>query len=279
MDNNRDNNYIPDEYDSIFESFDEEEDKKLEAERERELIRQEEKTEMIRTMIDGLKAIMDKGLCHETSKEIRSFLGRNEDGFSGGNPDIYRQRCEYAKDESFRKGLIDLCNHYDFDKPSLTCILRILYPGDGSENVTNMRKFLLSQRLKAPYRPLKKMNYPLAAIVIGLVYACLVFWGLSYTFAFFPAALIGVHWFLYRLLYDRYGMLGTHLRIGLAIMLILFFYEEKVIPDGEGKDSMITFVVFYFDMLGTLGLAKLGVILREAADQQAIKPRSGPVMK
>ena len=239
--------FVPDQWDSIFENFDIEADQKEKEIREEELARQQEIAAMVRQILDRLEDILKKGPRYEMPKEIKELFSEKKEGFSGGDPQIYKQKKIYVKEAEFILKFKGLCENYEIDKHSYNQLLKRAYPADGSQTVKDMRLYLLDKRKAASYRPLKKMNYPLAAVVILLIFGFLLAEGNDPFNSLFLSLLVGTHWYFYRILYHRYGGPGSHMRISFAIVLILFFFERKMETTGVEVDGLIGFTVFYAD--------------------------------
>ena len=75
--------YVPDQWDSIFETYDIEEDQKEKEIREEELARQQEIAAMVRKILDRLEDILKKGPRYEMPKEIKELFSEKKRALAG----------------------------------------------------------------------------------------------------------------------------------------------------------------------------------------------------
>ena len=248
--------YVPDQWDHIFQQFDAEAIWKEEKEK---LARQEEEkriTAAVREILTALKAILDRGPGYERADEVKVLFGKGPRGFSGGDPEKFRELNTYTKDPAFLTGFKEICESYEIDRATYTQFLKRVYPGDFSDVMTNMRIYLIGKRRKAPYRPLKKLKMYIPVLAILLIISYETGMGTPVLYGLLPAALVGLHWFLYRILYKRFGWAGTNILLGLPALIILFFYGEHVARQGIIANGIFVVTSYYisFTFIALIGL-------------------------
>jgi len=249
-----DTSYVPDQWDSIFQTFDDE-DIRREAEiRRKKEDEKEFRTSMAGQLLESLKEILDRGPGYERATEIKRLFGQSSRGFSKGNPEIYRQKMLYVKEPVFLQGFKELCEQYEIDKESYAQLLKMVYPGDMSQTVKDMRIYLYEKKTKAPRRPLKKMNYLLMAGLMLLAFLFQYEDGTPAVYTLLPTLLVGVHLVLYRVFYPGLGASGAHFIVGIFELIVLFFYGESISNGGVKADGVFFVTTCFFDMVFITGL-------------------------
>ena len=236
--------YVPDQWDSIFESYDQEEEQRERKEEQEKKDWEAKIAEGVNGILARLKEILDQEPRHETPKEIKQLFSPGQKGFAKGNTDEYARLLTYAKEPKFVKTLKEYCEKYIIDKYSYQHLLKRVYKPDGSWIVTDMRQYLTQKYNEAPYPPLKKMNYPLAVVFLALVFFYQILAGSHPALALIPTFFVGVHWFLYRQLYPKYGCLGTHLRISFVMMILVYIAARKLGGENEITGPFLIFTAY-----------------------------------
>lgn len=202
---NEETAYVPDQWDSVFEEFDHEEDLKEEQIRQEERVRQQETTGLIRQMLDQLGEILAKGPRNGMCREVKRFFGGGKKGFSKGDPNIFRQRTDCIKNTAFQEGIRELCETYVIDKSTYEYLLGRVFTKNLNRNVDDMRIYLLGKWREAPFRTMRKISYPVIIAMLALIYGCQVVVGTHPFLAVFPVVMVGLHWFIYRKYHDEFG--------------------------------------------------------------------------
>ena len=257
--------YSPDQWDSIFEDYDREQDEKEEKEK------QEIEAEQIRILeesirlLEAIENLLKKGLRHEMPREFEKLFGKGPEGFCGYDNNRKEMLIRYGRELYFRERFRELCETYEIDKKTYKIFLKRLYPRANSEVLCEMRKWLKDQIDQAPYCPLGKLSYRVLGIILLLVFGYLFVYGVPPLYAVFPVFLVGVHYGLYRILHPKYGGPGSHVRIGFGIMFVLFFYGERIPLSQDARAGIFMMTTTYIDLVFTTGVMYLPELIAQSA--------------
>lgn len=257
--------YQPDQWDSIFEDYDQEQDEKEKKEKQAIEDEQIRILEGSIHLLEAIEKLLKKGLRHEMPREFKELLGKGPDSYCKGSPDTNRMLIQYSKELYFRERFRELCETHEIDKKTYKIFLKRLYPQANSDALCEMRNWLKEQRDQAPYCPQKECNYLFLGIILLLVFGYLALYGVPPLYAVFPTFLVGVHYALYRILYPKYGGMGSHVRISLGIMLALFFYGERVPLDQGSQGGIFSMTTTYIDMFFIIGTLYLPELIGQSA--------------
>lgn len=257
--------YEPDQWDSIFEDYDQDQDEKEKKEKQAKEDEQIRILEGSIHLLEAIEKLLKKGLCHEMPREFKELLGKGPNSYCKGSPDTNRLLILYSKEVYFRERFRELCETHEIDKKTYKIFLKRLYPQANSDALCEMRNWLKEQRDQAPYCPQKECNYLFLGILLLLVFGYLVLYGVPPLYAVFPTFLVGIHYALYRILYPKYGGMGSHVRISLGIMLALFFYGERVPLDQGSQGGIFSMTTTYIDMFFIIGTLYLPELIGQSA--------------